>query len=169
MAHTQAVNACTRESGRREAYSYWETCTSSGWSCVSNNLYVATTELKRVCVHVYATSVTVYASADVFFCCVFLSCLPLGAEACLYACCVSVYLPGASDGKHWLYSNARVVRKPAGSLVLATAGGSVITTIKPASVSNREICHPGQKGVVSTFHFTLSGPQAVCKKHATCA
>lgn len=70
--------------------------------------------------------------------------------------CMSVCLPNASDGKHWLHSNARVVRKPAGSLVLATAGGGTIITVITASVSDWEICQSGLKAF--PFYFVLIGP-----------
>lgn len=58
-------------------------------------------------------------------------------RVCVYACVVAVCLPGGGDGKHWLYRNARVVRKPAGSLVLAAAGGGTSITITPAPVSKK--------------------------------
>lgn len=70
--------------------------------------------------------------------------------------CMRVSLPNASDGKHWLHSNARVVRKPAGSLVLATAGSGTIITVITASVSDWEICQSGLKAFL--FYFVLIGP-----------
>lgn len=64
------------------------------------------------------------------------------------------YKAGAGDGKCRLCSNVRVVRKPAGSLVLATAGGGTMITIKPASVSNWEICQFETKSCCF-FFFTF--------------
>ena len=84
------------------------------------DVYVCVWLSRRECVCTCCVIwVSAYAWEDAFLC------LHRGVEACSCSCvCVlCVYVPGASDGKRWLCSNARVVRKPAGSLVLATAGG----------------------------------------------
>lgn len=131
MAHTQAVSVC--EHGSLCMKIWLSLCCVAKYFCVWREL--------RYCAR--ATTVLMH------------FCSSSDSSMCV---CMSVCLPSASDGKRWLHSNARVVRKPAGSLVLATAGGGTIITVITASVSDWEICQSGLKAVFSVLLcFVLIG------------